>query len=492
MNDTVHVTPFFTRVYTVTGSNATGCAGTSATVTVIVNQTPIVSVSGAQSICSGQGTTLTASGANNYNWSTGATTAAITVSPSSTITYTVTGTSNNGCSSSIPVVVTVISVPSVSVSGTETICAGQTTTITASGASTYYWSTTATTASVVLSPTITTTYSVIGSNGGGCNAEVPVTITVNQGPVIGVVGIESICVGQTTTLTASGADNYTWSPGGITTASIVVSPSVTTVYNITGLVSTGMCTLGYALAEVVVNQPPTITLDPTGTVCSGSVYQINAGVSAGSTYTWSPYLSGLTPLVSTTSNTSYTLTASSGACQASASITIIPVTCTAPSCTNCLGSFSPEPGKKYLFTAWVKEAGALPTTTTYTNGQIYIDFLSLGTTIGPYYASGMIIDGWQRIEQVFFIPTAAADIKVRMQSVSGNSYFDDVRIFPFDGSVKSYVYDPVSRRLVAELDERNYATLYEYDEEGKLVRIKKETELGIMTVQESKSKSKKQ
>ena len=50
----------------------------------------------------------------------------------------------------------------------------------------------------------------------------------------------------------------------------------------------------------------------------------------------------------------------------------------------------------------------------------------------------------------------------------------------------SYVYDPISLRLMAELDERNYATLYEYDEEGKLIRVKKETEKGIMTIQENR------
>ena len=50
----------------------------------------------------------------------------------------------------------------------------------------------------------------------------------------------------------------------------------------------------------------------------------------------------------------------------------------------------------------------------------------------------------------------------------------------------SYVYDPVNLRLVAELDERNYATLYEYDEQGKLIRTKKETERGIMTITENR------
>jgi len=53
--------------------------------------------------------------------------------------------------------------------------------------------------------------------------------------------------------------------------------------------------------------------------------------------------------------------------------------------------------------------------------------------------------------------------------------------------MKSYVYDPISKKLVAELDERNYATFYEYDEEGKLIRVKKETEKGIKTIQENRN-----
>ena len=57
--------------------------------------------------------------------------------------------------------------------------------------------------------------------------------------------------------------------------------------------------------------------------------------------------------------------------------------------------------------------------------------------------------------------------------------------------MKSYVYDPINMRLVAELDERNYATMYEYDEEGKLVRVKKETERGIMTIKENRNNTSK-
>lgn len=66
-------------------------------------------------------------------------------------------------------------------------------------------------------------------------------------------------------------------------------------------------------------------------------------------------------------------------------------------------------------------------------------------------------------------------------------YFDDIRIHPFNGNMKSFVYDPQTQRLMAELDENNYATLYEYDQEGGLIRVKKETEKGIYTIQETRS-----
>ena len=100
---------------------------------------------------------------------------------------------------------------------------------------------------------------------------------------------------------------------------------------------------------------------------------------------------------------------------------------------------------------------------------------------------GQIIDGWQRIEAEIEIPIGATDIHIDLIALGMvDCYFDDIRFFPFDGSMMSYVYDPRNLRLMAQLDERNYATLYEYDEEGKLIRVKKETERGIMTIQENR------
>ena len=103
--------------------------------------------------------------------------------------------------------------------------------------------------------------------------------------------------------------------------------------------------------------------------------------------------------------------------------------------------------------------------------------------------TGSVIDGWQRVTGQFTIPANAGSMRIVLKNKSTdlNSYFDDVRVHPQQSNLKSFVYDPLSQRLMAELDENNYATFYEYDLEGGLVRVKKETERGVYTIQETRS-----
>lgn len=152
-------------------------------------------------------------------------------------------------------------------------------------------------------------------------------------------------------------------------------------------------------------------------------------------------------------------------------------------CKDCISSFSPEPGK-YIVSAWVKGEHA-NRNTSYQNPGMSVAFV--GAPDSLYYTpSGIIIDDWQRIDGVVTVPAGATDIRIGLYCQTGSCSFDDIRFVPVDGSMISYVYDPVTLRLVAQLDERNYATLYEYDEEGKLIRVKKETERGIMTIKENR------
>ncbi len=154
---------------------------------------------------------------------------------------------------------------------------------------------------------------------------------------------------------------------------------------------------------------------------------------------------------------------------------------------NSATSFIPDPGK-YVISAWVKE-DVTEQPASYENSSI---LLSYGTgAMEEFTPYGAIIDGWQQIQGVFTIPADATIFNITLKANHFNidCYFDDVRVVPFDGNMKSFVYDPVTQRLMAELDENNYATFYEYDSEGGLVRVKKETENGVYTIQETRSKT---
>ncbi|WP_143774419.1 hypothetical protein [Niastella vici] len=151
-----------------------------------------------------------------------------------------------------------------------------------------------------------------------------------------------------------------------------------------------------------------------------------------------------------------------------------------------LPKVAPIRGSKAVVTAWVKIKDD-NTNTASTSGMAPIRVEYTGTsssyTLQP---TGVRIEGWQRYEAVTDIPQNAGSMKVLFEPGARNLLVDDIRITPFNSNMKSFVYDPVSLRLMAELDENNYSTFYEYDDEGNLMRLKKETERGIMTIKETR------
>lgn len=278
-------TPSGTSTYSVTGTSSAGCTG-SATVTLTVNPLPTVTATATPAaICAGQSSTISASGANSYVWNTGASSASISVSPVSTTNYTVTGTSVAGCTGSATVSLTINPLPVVSATASPSmICAGQSSTISASGANSYVWSPGGSGASFSATPGSTTTYSVTGTSTAGCTGTAVVTLTVNPLPTVSASASPSaICVGQSSTISASGANSYVWSPGGSGT-SFTANPITTTIYSVTGTTTAG-CT-GSSSVSLTVNPLPNIvaTASPMA-VCAG--FSTTVSASGGSSYVWS-------------------------------------------------------------------------------------------------------------------------------------------------------------------------------------------------------------
>lgn len=207
---------------------------------------PTVSVSN-QTICSGSSATLIASGATTYTWNTGATTSVIVVSPSVTSIYTITGSAAAGCTDTKTVSVLVNSTPTISVSN-QTVCAGGSATLLASGALTYSWSTGALTSSIVVTPTANSNYTVNGDN-NGCTSSNTVSVTIGALNVLLTASSGTICNGNSSILSASGASSYTWSTGS-NSNSIIVSPINTTTYSLIG--SNGSC-FGTSSVTIVVS-----------------------------------------------------------------------------------------------------------------------------------------------------------------------------------------------------------------------------------------------
>jgi hypothetical protein len=313
--NTIAVNPTVTTTYTVTGTNA-NCVGTR-TLSLVVNLTPTISVPDV-TLCTTQTVVLTASGASTYTWSTSAFTNTISVSPSVTTVYTISGTSTAGClSAPITETVTVINTPTNIgfTQSTFSLCSGNTATLVGSGTFTnFVWS-----GGVIngasFSPLSTLVYSLTGTAANGCTAQALATITVVTTPALfPSLSPPAICNGNSSTLTASGATNYTWSPGNFSTAVIVVNPTITTTYTITK--SNSNC-VDSKTVSLLVNQLPTITTIITPTiVCAGRTATVQAG--GATTYTWTQGTFTLNNfaqvLLSPTVNTTYTISASNGTC----------------------------------------------------------------------------------------------------------------------------------------------------------------------------------
>ncbi|MCJ8292312.1 MAG: PKD domain-containing protein [Flavobacteriales bacterium] len=401
--------------YTVilTATNANGSDGNTITNYITVNAIPSVVATGTATICAGQSTTITGSGATTYSWNNGAgTNASATVSPTSTTTYTVTGMAN-GCTNTDQVTVTVTPLPSVVATGTATICAGLSTTMVATGATSYSWDNGAgTNASATVSPTSTTTYTVTGTT-NGCTNTTQVTITVDPTPVIalGTVSNPNVCATTTGSIqiTGTGSGNVTWT--GTTSGN---ANAVTLPYTVTGLTagsytvsftSTVGCASNSLTQSLSDPTPPPILASGTATICAGQSTVLSA--TGATSYSWNNGAgTNASATVSPTTTTTYTVTGTTNGCAATDQVTVtvtpLPSVVATGTATICSGQSATMVATGATSYSWDNGAGTnasatvSPTTTTSytvtgtTNGCANTDQVTITVNATSVIALGTV------------------------------------------------------------------------------------------------------
>ncbi|MBI3520727.1 MAG: gliding motility-associated C-terminal domain-containing protein [Bacteroidetes bacterium] len=299
--------------------------------------------------------------ATSYTWSpttamTGGTTLSPTVCPVATTVYSLTGTDSNGCTATDEMTVTVTPL-AISVTPNQNICAGASTTLTASGATSYTWSpatglSSVSGAAVVASPTVTTTYTVVGAQGTCTNTK---TVTVTVGTVTLAATGTTYCAGGSGSISASGAVTYTWSPAtGLSSsngAAVTANPASTTIYTVNGTTAGGC--IGTQTVAVIVNPNPAATLSFTNPTCglnNGQIFINNTSLGVQTVTLFASSLGSVsgqtvtglgagTPVITLTNNSGCTFTVS-------ATLTMTPgptnitITPTNATCGNSNGSFT--------------------------------------------------------------------------------------------------------------------------------------------------------
>lgn len=310
--------------YSVVVTDANGC---SSSVTVTISQPAALSVTASSTAnincLSPNGSAIAnPSGGTSpyiYVWSNGQTTQQLNNLQAGN--YSVTITDANGCTTTSTISVAGPTLPTISISGNTTLCQGDQATLTASGGIVYSWSAGTTNNPITVSPSSTSTYTVVGADASGCTNTSVISVTVSPPPTANITGSDTICLGSSAVLTATGGGNYLWSTNE-TTFSITISSAG----NYSVIVSIGTCTAA-ANFSVTTVQNPTANAGANVVINIGESTTLNA--SGGGMYSWSPSV-GLNctdcpnPVASPAATTNYCVyVANSNGCVDSACVTVI-------------------------------------------------------------------------------------------------------------------------------------------------------------------------
>lgn len=361
----INVTPTISTNYTVIVTNVNGCSN-SVTTRVHVRPFPTASITGNISFCNGDSTTITAQGGTTYLWNNNITEPSLTLHDGGI--YTVTVTSQYGCSSTTSTSVIKNNLPIPIITGAGTICEGQNGALTASGGVSYQWSNNVSTATI--NPSIAGTYTVTVTNANGCSAAASTNITVNQPPVVNIIGDTSFCQGSSIILTATGSDNvsYVWSNSSSGSSISVNTPGV---YSVTATHLNGCTTV--ANKSITSKNLPSVQITGGLSPCLGKGTTLTA--TGGTTYIWSNGNSNNSITVNPSVSSSYSVTASgTNGCSASTSVVVSPlplpsasITGGAPICEGNTATLTATGGNSYVWSTGMN--GAVITATvagTYT------------------------------------------------------------------------------------------------------------------------------
>ena len=205
-------------------------------------------------------------------------------------------------------------------STSSTICAGVNSTLTANGATSYTWMPgNFTGTSIAVAPSVTTIYTVTGTNANGCSNTATTNVVVNTLPIVTAASSASaVCAGNSITLSGGGASTYVWSNGVTNAISFIPTNSAT--YTVTGTDANGCSKT--ATTSVTINPLPIVTATSSAfAVCAGNSATLSGG--GASTYVWS---SGVTNAISFVpiSNTIYTVTGTDvNGCAKTATINVV-------------------------------------------------------------------------------------------------------------------------------------------------------------------------
>lgn len=305
-SQSIAITPTSTTTYSVVGMSAVGCTA-STFYNVNVYLSPTVTIAQTNTVlCSGNSATLTASGAMSYTWAPSTTSSSMAVTPNATTIYSVTGVNSNGCTQTTTASIIVNPMPTVTIgTTTNALCSGQSTTLIALGATNYTWTNGPQTDSFVITPSVTTTYSVVGSS-LGCRDSIWTTMIVNNNPIVTVsTNTNNVCSGSPVILTANGASSYTWSNNTFNSTTQVNPPASTNVYSVTGANAAG-CETTKTIAINTIPSPTVSVSSNNNPVCVGQPATITA-VGA-TTYSWNNFSFNYFIVPSPTVNTTYTVT----------------------------------------------------------------------------------------------------------------------------------------------------------------------------------------